>query len=104
MLDHTDFHCSNYNVTRCPQTCYRAQLTEELLSFSKFSGRALWKHYGSTKECPLRERPQKRTKTTVARAYYQRNKEALKAYARTYYAENKDTLRKIRKVKNEHHA
>lgn len=30
MMNHDATHCADYKKSKCPKTCYRAQLTEEL--------------------------------------------------------------------------
>lgn len=102
MLDHSDFHCRNFKYS-CPMTCYRAQLTSELLSFDRYSGIALWKNFGKTAECPLWENPRTvyyRQHREKAQSYYQRTKKARLAYGKAYYDANKYHIKKQRILKN----
>lgn len=50
-MNHDATHCLDYDKKRCPKTCYRAQLTEELKHINYFLPTS-WSHYKGTKMCP----------------------------------------------------
>lgn len=50
-MNHNATHCADYQKSKCPQSCYRAQLTEELRRISH-PVMAWWANYKGTKECP----------------------------------------------------
>ena len=50
-MNHDATHCADYNIITCPQTCYRAQLTEDLRTTHYFLPTS-WAHFYGTKECP----------------------------------------------------
>lgn len=109
-MNHDAAHCANYKKD-CPDSCYRAQLTKELLDYERYPFPVSWVKFGGTDECPLYETPQQRyyekkkdELREKARAYYQKHKAERLAYSQKYYAENKDALKKRRLLKNEYHA
>lgn len=54
MMDHDATHCGDYIKGICPETCYRAQLTEDFNRRSQeFVGVPLsWAGFFGTDECP----------------------------------------------------
>lgn len=54
-MNHDATHCDDYKVNKCPKTCYRAQLTQDLRD-SQYRFLRLpisWVNFKGTKECPL---------------------------------------------------
>lgn len=55
MMNHDATHCADYKKKKCPKTCYRGQLTQEL-NDNLFTFRFLpisWANFKEGKECPL---------------------------------------------------
>lgn len=50
-MNHDATHCADYQKSKCPPSCYRAQLTEELRHIS-YTLPTSWANYKGTKECP----------------------------------------------------
>ena len=53
-MNHDYAHCSDYeeNNARCPKSCFRAELTRDLLlNPQPWSS---WMHFAGTSECPLK--------------------------------------------------
>ena len=50
-MNHDATHCSDYRKGICPETCYRAQLTEELKHIH-YELPTSWSHFKGTKMCP----------------------------------------------------
>ena len=50
-MNHDATHCSDYKRGICPNTCYRAQLTEELRNICYLLPTS-WSHYKGTQMCP----------------------------------------------------
>ena len=54
-MNHDATHCADYLKSKCPRSCYRAQLTQHLndnyllYAFTPTS----WAHFEETEECPL---------------------------------------------------
>lgn len=56
-MNHDATHCADYKKSKCPQTCYRAQLTQELRDRDDLYCLSVsWANFKQTKECPMRER------------------------------------------------
>lgn len=57
-MNHDASHCLDYKINKCPKSCYRAQLTQELRERTDLDFRIpfSWVHFKQTKECPRRER------------------------------------------------
>jgi hypothetical protein len=53
-MNHDATHCADYKKNRCPKTCYRAQLTEELRNIVYLLPTS-WSHFEGTKMCPKEE-------------------------------------------------
>ena len=51
-MNHDATHCLDYDKNRCPKSCYRAQLTEELKRIY-YPLPVSWAQCRGTKECPL---------------------------------------------------
>ncbi len=51
-MNHDATHCYDYNKSKCPKSCYRAQLTEELRN-NYYPLPTSWSYFKGTKECPL---------------------------------------------------
>ena len=53
-MNHDYAHCFDYeeNNARCPKSCFRAELTMDLLLNPQ--PRSLWMHFFGTSECPLK--------------------------------------------------
>lgn len=51
-MNHDVTHCADYKKSRCPKTCYRAQLTEELRNIVYLLPTS-WSHFMGSKYCPL---------------------------------------------------
>ena len=52
-MNHDATHCFNH-TSKCPKTCYRAQLTEELKNI-QYPLPVSWAMFKGTDECPIRE-------------------------------------------------
>lgn len=54
-MNHDATHCNDYKVSKCPKTCYRAQLTQELRDNQyRFLRLPIsWANFKGTEECPL---------------------------------------------------
>ena len=54
-MNHDATHCNDYKVSKCPKTCYRAQLTQDLRNNQyRFLGLPIsWANFKGTDECPL---------------------------------------------------
>ena len=50
-MNHDATHCADYKKGKCPKTCYRAQLTEELRNIIYVLPTS-WAHYKGTDYCP----------------------------------------------------
>lgn len=53
-MNHDATHCADMRKD-CPMSCYRAQLTRELMVTSRLQGKAFpvsWAHLHGTVECP----------------------------------------------------
>lgn len=50
-MNHDATHCANYKKNRCPMSCYRAQLTEELKRIP-YPLPVSWAMFEGTKDCP----------------------------------------------------
>lgn len=50
-MNHDASHCANYDKKRCPKTCYRAQLTEELKHID-YQLPTSWINFKNTRYCP----------------------------------------------------
>lgn len=50
-MNHDATHCADYKKGKCPKSCYRAQLTEELRNIAYILPTS-WAHFKETKECP----------------------------------------------------
>ena len=53
-MNHDATHCENYKKSKCPKSCYRAQLTQDLrerpdLFFLPVS----WANFKGPEECPM---------------------------------------------------
>lgn len=57
-MNHDASHCLNYDAERCPDTCYRAQLTQEYQDRkTEFLGIPVtWTAFMGTDECRLTKR------------------------------------------------
>ena len=53
-MNHDATHCTNYKQSKCPNTCYRAQLTEELKHICSPLPTS-WANFEGTKECPKKK-------------------------------------------------
>ena len=56
-MNHDATHCSDYKKSKCPKSCYRAQLTQELYdNWLRFRGLPMsWTNFKNTEECPKNE-------------------------------------------------
>lgn len=54
-MNHDVTHCADYKKSRCPKTCYRAQLTEELRNIAYLLPTS-WSHFEGTKMCLKEEK------------------------------------------------
>lgn len=54
-MNHDATHCDDYRKSRCPKSCYRAQLTQELFdNWLRFSFLPVsWSNLRRSEECPL---------------------------------------------------
>ena len=50
-MNHDATHCSDYKKGKCPKTCYKAELTEELKHIY-YPLPTSWASFEGTKECP----------------------------------------------------
>ena len=50
-MNHDATHCADYEKSKCPKTCYRAQLTEDLRKRIYLLPTS-WAHYKGTNYCP----------------------------------------------------
>lgn len=50
-MNHDATHCFDYDKKKCPKTCYRAQLTEELKHIP-YGLPTSWAMFKYTKNCP----------------------------------------------------
>lgn len=50
-MNHDATHCSDYKKTKCPKSCYRAELTEELKHIC-YPLPTSWASFEGTAECP----------------------------------------------------
>lgn len=57
-MNHDATHCTDYSKSRCPKSCYRAQLTQDLIdNWSRLRLLpASWSNFRQTKMCPLYEK------------------------------------------------
>lgn len=57
-MNHDATHCCDYKKSKCPKSCYRAQLTQDLKDNRyRFVGIPLsWANFKGTDECPMREK------------------------------------------------
>lgn len=56
-MNHDATHCADYKKSKCPKSCYRAQLTQELRDrHDLYYLSVSWANFKQTKECPRRER------------------------------------------------
>lgn len=53
-MNHDATHCLDYKKGKCPATCYRAKLTEELRNIV-YWGPVSWSHCRGTLYCPMRD-------------------------------------------------
>lgn len=61
MFDHDYTYCSDYDIEKCPKTCFRAEVTQEFRdelknagdSWGTISVLASWSHFKNTEQCPL---------------------------------------------------
>ena len=52
-MNHDCAHCLDYVKGKCPKSCFRAELTEDLKK-NIFAPRfTTWTHFAGTDECPL---------------------------------------------------
>ena len=51
-MNHDATHCADYQKSKCPPSCYRAQLTEELRHTS-YQLPTSWASFKGTRECLL---------------------------------------------------
>lgn len=79
-MNHDATHCSDYKAT-CPTSCYRAQLTKELLDFERWPHPVSWAKFRNTVECPFYE--------TRSHRYYRRHREEILAKAKIADAKRK---------------
>ena len=49
-MNHDATHCADCKKGKCPKSCYRAQLTEELRNIAYVLPTS-WAHFKGTKEC-----------------------------------------------------
>lgn len=50
-MNHDATHCFNYNPSECPDTCYRAQLTEDLKK-TNYPWPVSYSYFKYTSYCP----------------------------------------------------
>ena len=56
-MNHDATHCADYKKHKCPRSCYRAQLTQELFERSDLYYLPIfWANFKESKECPRIER------------------------------------------------
>ena len=53
-MNHDAAHCLDYKKDKCPKTCYRAKLTEELRNID-YRLPTSWAHFKGAKYCPIRK-------------------------------------------------
>ena len=55
MMNHDATHCDDYLVAKCPKTCYRAQLTQDLRNnqYRLLGVPISWANFKGTEECPI---------------------------------------------------
>ena len=53
-MNHDATHCTDYKKSRCPKSCYRAQLTQDLFdNWSRFRFLPVsWSNLRWSEECP----------------------------------------------------
>ena len=54
-MNHDATHCDDYSKSRCPKSCYRAQLTQDLRNnqYKLMRLPISWANFKGTDECPL---------------------------------------------------
>jgi len=50
-MNHDAAHCLDYKKGKCPKTCYRAKMTEELRKI-RWALPTSWVHFKGTQYCP----------------------------------------------------
>ena len=51
-MNHDAAHCLDYDKKKCPKSCYRAQLTHELIVRYDLAGLPMsWMHFEETEHC-----------------------------------------------------
>lgn len=61
-MNHDVAHCLNYKKSKCPQNCYRAQVTQDFLELKaagKIDFPTSWAKFHGTKYCPLNANEEK---------------------------------------------
>ncbi len=57
-MNHDATHCLDYENEKCPRSCYRAELTEELEDREGLIGTPIsWANFLNSRECPRRVFP-----------------------------------------------
>ena len=51
-MNHDATHCADYKKSKCPKSCYRAKLTQELRETSAWAWLPIsWAHFEGTQHC-----------------------------------------------------
>ena len=54
-MNHDACHCADYKQNKCPASCYRAKLTQELKERNDLYYLPIWwSNFKQTKECPIK--------------------------------------------------
>jgi len=62
-MNHDATHCSEYRKGRCPASCYRAELTEDLKHRPDLACLPMsWADFRYSEECPFRTMPRAQKK------------------------------------------
>ena len=62
-MNHDATHCSDYEKQKCPNSCYRARLTEDLAQRGDLVGIPMsWASFRYSEECPFCTLPRGRKK------------------------------------------
>lgn len=51
IFDHDYTHCLDYKKGECPENCFRAEVTQELLDDEDFCFPVAWANFKGTEEC-----------------------------------------------------
>lgn len=60
-MNHDATHCADYKKSKCPKSCYRAQLTQELRETSRWFWLPIsWAHFEGTQYCAKTKKGERR--------------------------------------------